>query len=186
MTVITDGFSLYRLWNKHLDNSPFSPTSFHVTLGLSRLSFTRLFFCSVLHPVHHLYSVSLFRTLQRLYSAQCGLHPRQQSFRQTQLNNIHPLNFHRVLSWPPVLFIFLFIFEAVKGGAQTQPALIYLFIFSLSLTCHAIQCVVSIMHAVLIYECTMFDCAESTQRAFCIGTRLGVWEHAAADRAASY
>lgn len=36
------------------------------------------------------------------------------------------------------------------------------FLFFFFFSHHAIPCVVSIMHAVLIYECMMFDCAENT------------------------
>lgn len=82
--------------------------------------------------------------------------------RRAPLNNIHPLNFHRAFLGPHFVHFLVYF----RGSKRRCPDATRIDISFFPLSCHAIQCAVSIIHAVLIYECMMFDCAESTQRVF--------------------
>lgn len=108
-----------------------------------------------------------------MYSAhvpQCVLHLRQgiktfstlhQPLNPAQQNNSHLLNFHGAFFGHPFCS-----FSCLFWGNKSSNS-----IFFLPLSCHAIQCVVLIMHVGLICECMMSDCTESTQ-----------WVPAAAER----
>lgn len=101
---------------------------------------------------------------------------KKRPFSQAQLNNIPPLNFHRPFLGPHFLFICLFILKGVPRSSCID------IFFSLS---YVVPFTMWLQLCMRFLSLNVWYLTVQKALSQCLyGTRLGVWEHAAADRAA--